>query len=113
MKYILLGAALALSACNGTPTAIPSSPAVIADATKIDELSALSAETLYTTASTMGNSLSRLGVIDRARFQALDAEAYRYLEVTRAAYKTGNASTFAEGLGNLNVTIGKIRDLKK
>lgn len=112
-----LGLAIALSAgvvgCKQGPEGIASTPAEVADTTKVDEQAALGAEVLYTTASTLGNTLSRAGAIDRAKFQALDAKAYDYLLAVRAAYKAGNSGGFVEALSHLNDVVGQIRDLNK
>lgn len=113
MRKIVLALALALGACNGAPVGVPSAPAEVANQTKVDEQAALGAEVLYTTASTFGNTLSRTGVVDRVKFQALDARAYNALLIVRNAYRAGNSADFVSGLAQLNALVAEIRDLKE
>lgn len=86
----LLALLCALPACATVPT----SPAAVADNTLIDEKVGIAATIGYTAASTLGNRLSRLGVINRAQFQALDQKGYDAVLAIRAAYLAGNASSY-------------------
>jgi len=114
MRKVLIAMALMMtSACSWLPNGVASSPAEIADQTVVDEKIATGAEVLYTTASTLGNTLSRNGLIDRAQFQVLDERAYQALVAVRAAYKTGNSADFLTAYSNLTVAVAAIRDLKE
>lgn len=113
MKRLVFALTLALGACTNFPAGVASSPAEIADQTVVDEKIATGAEVLYTTASTLGNTLSKNGLIDRAQFQVLDERAYQALLAVRAAYKTGNSADFLTAYSNLTVAVAAIRDLKE
>lgn len=111
LAVLVLFAAVA-AGCSG-PAGVASTPAEVAASTKVDEQAAIGAEVLYTTASTFGNTLSRAGLINRERFQQLDAKAYKALLLVRSAYRAGNADSFAVALAELNNLAKQIRDLKE
>lgn len=109
---LLLPAALA--GCGGGGAgAIPTSPAAVADGTVLDEKAAITAETAYTAASTLGLRLAEAGIIDRAKFKAADERAYRATLLVRGAYITGNAETFASAISQVNDAVAEIRELAK
>lgn len=107
MKHLALTCLLALSAC----TLPPIQPATVANATTLDERTGIAATTGYTAASVLGNRLSRAGIIDRARFKALDNQGYAAVLAIRAAYDAGNATGYAEAITKANAAVDAIKGL--
>lgn len=105
---LLAAAALALGAC--VPS-LPESPGSVANQTRLDEQARIAAGLAYVTASTLGNRLSRAGLIDRQRFQALDAAAFSALQRVREAYAAGNAASYTAALAQLHSLISGINAL--
>lgn len=111
MRKLLLALAIcaALPACATMPLA----PADVANATVLDEKVGIAATVGYTAASTLGNRLSRLGVIPRAQFQALDQRGYDAVIAIRAAYLTGNATSYFEAVEQAKTATAAIGGLVK
>lgn len=111
MKRLLIAAALCLlplAAC------VPSEgPATTANVTVLDEQVGIGAEAAYTTAATLGAALAQAGVIDKAKFQALDRQAYDALLVVRTAYAAGNATDYATAATKVYATVAQIKALVK
>ncbi len=91
MKRILIAAALALSACATIP-AIPPAPASVANASTLDEQTALAVELAYQAAAT---AVLATGLATKPAVKAADRKAYAAVKAVRAAYDTGNASSYA------------------
>lgn len=122
-KFLLAIPLLLLAACAGSTglTGIPTAPVEIADATTLDEKTAIAVETLYTAAAEAGTLAFRLGVakvttdptalrddfcaVVKTGYTAPDqGAAVRKLEcqlraardATRSAYDAGNAASYAQ-----------------
>ncbi len=105
-----IAASLALSGCDLAP---PTSPGQVAETTVLDEKAGIAAETMYTTATTLGATLARAGLIARVKFKEADNRAYNALLVVRSAYRAGNANNYAAALAELTVAVGEINALVK
>lgn len=110
MRYLVLAALLALSACAGT---LPTGPSNVAEATVLDEKIGIGAEAAYTTATKLGTALARAGLIDKAKFKGADAKAYAALAAVRTAYRAGNATSYAAAIAELYAAVADIRALVK
>ena len=108
-RLIAAALLLALPACATLPTA----PAAVADKTVLDEKIGIAATVGYTAASTLGNRLSRLGVIPRAQFQALDQRGYDAVIAIRAAYLAGNATNYLAAIEQAKAATAAIGGLVK
>lgn len=108
IRLVLAALLLALPACATLP-----GPAVIAERTVLDEKVGIAATVGYTAASTLGNRLSRLGVIPRPAFQALDQRGYDAVIAIRAAYLTGNAATYDKAIEQAKAATVAIGELVK
>lgn len=99
MIKLLLAVALALAGTGCTALSeIPPSPSAVADTTAADEQAALAVELAYKGARMAAELAVDAGVLEgeaAARVAALDRTAYRAVLVTRAAYETGNADSYA------------------
>jgi hypothetical protein len=105
MRSIFAALALAsLSACNFGVA----SPGTVAAKSTLDEKAGITAETTYVAVSKMGVALVTFGALDKARFKALDADAYGALLAVRAAYQAGNATDYARAISRLNAAVGQI-----
>jgi hypothetical protein len=130
MKKLLipvLAMALGLAGCGITPTSVASAGAVAADTvgapapstvankTVLDEKAAIGLETAYTVAAKAATTLIRAKVItDPAtikRIGDLDNQAFLALAAVRAAYRTGNATSYVQAFNEANVAIAAIREL--
>lgn len=101
MRLILgIAAALALSACSaigGLPTP-PTSPGQVANTTVLDEKLAIAVEGAYKAARTVIEAATDAGLIRGAtatRAALLDNQAYAAVQRVRAAYRAGNATSYA------------------
>lgn len=101
MKKIALAslAALALSGCGLMSALLPLPPAPATAANKIvlDEQVALSVEFAYQAAASSIGAFADAGLLtgDKARRAAeIDRKAYRAVLAVRAAYDTGNATSY-------------------
>lgn len=79
MKRLLIAACLALASCG---------PVGIQSANTIAAKSVIAANDLYAHASKAGEDLVKLGLLDKAKFQAADAKAYAVLIDVRAGRAT-------------------------
>lgn len=109
IRLSVAAALLALSAC----ATLPAAPVVVADKTVLDEKVGIAATVGYTAASTLGNRLSRLGVIPRAQFQALDQRGYDAVLAIRTAYLAGNATNYLEAVERAKAATAAIGGLVK
>lgn len=105
MRRLLLAAALAASALTVSACSpMASEPATVADKTKLDEQSMLSAETLYYSGNTLAQiafDTGKLTADQRAKVKAADNKAYSALLTLRAAYRAGNSKSYFEALSEL------------
>lgn len=108
-KFAILLALAALPAC----ATLPVTPATIANATTLDEKVGIAATVGYTAASTLGNRLSKLGVINRVQFQALDNTGYAAALAIRAAYLAGNATNYLAAIEQAKAATTSIGELVK
>lgn len=100
LKMILMIALVApmlmLAGCQ--PTGIPTSPGQIANQTVLDEKGAIAVETAYTAAARAAALAIRSGLVTDstkiARIGQLDRQAFAAVQSVRAAYNTGNASSY-------------------
>lgn len=109
-KYLI---ALAASAMLPACATMPLAPADVANATVLDEKAAIAAEAGYTATSILGNRLSRLGIIPRPAFQALDAKGYAAIQAVRIAYNASNATSYAKALEDAKAATVAIGELVK
>jgi hypothetical protein len=93
MKAILLPIALALSGCGAdtTPVAKLPAPAEVANATTLDEQTALAIELAYQAAA---QTMLVTGAAKIPAVKAADQRAYTAVKAVRAAYDAGNASSY-------------------
>lgn len=107
----LAAAALSLSACTGT--GLNSTPAGVADQTRLDEQVGIGAEVAYTTATKLGTALATAGVIDKAAFKRADAKAYAALLTVRSAYRAGNSADYITASAQVYAAVAEIQALVK
>lgn len=91
--------ALTLLAGCSAITNPPPSPGHVADQTIIDEQVALGVETLYQGWEIMVRTGIDLGLVRgslAAELQAYDRDIFRYVQLARQAYDTGNTASYAE-----------------
>lgn len=98
--YVLMAGVLATAAALVATAcvAVPASPVAIADATVLDEQAALAAELAYQAAGTAVLAAKAAGLVPAGAepcVAELDRQAYRELGRVRAAYRAGNAATYA------------------
>lgn len=79
MKRIIIAAALALSACTNSG---------INSANVAAEQATTAANDFYTHASRAGEDLVKAGLLDKAKYQAADAQAYAILQKVRLGQAT-------------------------
>ena len=95
---------LALPGCTmtGLLDDVPTAPVELADRTSVDEQVGLTVTLAYTAASKVAALSIETGVItDRATIRkigALDRTAFAAVEAVEAAYRTGNAESYAAAL---------------
>lgn len=97
MKLLMLVAAPALALCACLPTAALPPPAVVADATTIDERSALAIEVAYSSAGQLLEFAVDRGWLKgetARRADAIDARAQAAVNAARRAYDAGNADSY-------------------
>jgi len=111
MKSIALFAALALSAC-ASPLAsvpgIPAAPVVVADQTVLDEQAGAAVELAYKAFRTgleLATDAGKLRGANATKAAALDNRAYVAVQAVRAAYRTGNATSYGEAVKQARVAI--------
>jgi hypothetical protein len=83
-------------------------PATVADKTVLDEQGILACELAYKAARIAVETGVDAGLIKgqaATRFASLDNRAYAALGVARAAYRTGNAASYAEALRQAQTAI--------
>ena len=96
-KIILASFLLPLSAC----ASIPTSPVVVANTTALDEKSLLAVESMYKAEVVLIEVGVKSGKIQgdlATRVKQLDNRAYLAVLGARAAYATGNSSSYFEAL---------------
>lgn len=111
---------LALPACGVTAgsvagpvldASIPTKPVDVADRTTLDERLATGATVSYTAASRLGTALASAGLIDKARFKALDNQGYTAVLAVKAAYDAGNAASYVAAIDRVNAAVAGINTL--
>jgi hypothetical protein len=123
MRRLILMSALLLTlpACGVTTGAgmagpvldatVPTKPVDVADKTTLDERLATGATVSYTAASRLGTALASAGLIDKARFKALDAQGYAAVLAVKAAYDASNAASYAAAIDRVNAAVAGINTL--
>lgn len=99
MRRILYAAALAFTVSACTP--LPSAPVEVADTTLLDEKAGQGVELAYKafrTALEVATDAGLLTGANASRAADADKRAYSAVLSVRAAYRTGNASTYANAL---------------
>jgi hypothetical protein len=111
MKKLLLLLALLfavpLTACANLPT-IPTSPGQVADSTKLDEQTAVTAHLAYKSWRLAVETSVNAGLIKgqlAAHVAQLDNQLYSALQAVDAAYASGNATNYAAAVGAFNTAI--------
>jgi hypothetical protein len=107
-KFAILAAAcLALTGCAGLG-GLPSSPAAVAESTVLDEQGALGVELAYKalrTALELAVDTGALRGEAATRAAALDNRAYGAVFAARAAYRAGNATSYAQAVTDARAAI--------
>lgn len=96
MKFMLFAAALALAACTNTTVQTVGSQAVVA------------ADATYVAASKFGETMVKLGKLDKTRFKDLDNRAYAALLAVRAARNSANATDVTTATANLSTAVAAL-----
>jgi hypothetical protein len=110
MKKILLilGAALALSACNPTAAGPVSTPAEVSNRTAMDEQAAVSVELAYKAFRTALELAVDAGVLkgdNAVKAAKADQTAYNAILVMRAAYKTANSEDYLNAARSAKIAV--------
>lgn len=110
MRRILIAtaAAFTLGACVPTLGNIPSTPRSVADQSVLDERAAIAVEASYKAFRTVLESLVDAGMITgetATRAAELDNRAYAAVQAVRAAYRTGNAESYAAAVNEARQAI--------
>lgn len=105
MRKLLFAAvaSLGLAACVPTIGNLPSTPATVANETLLDERAAIAVESAYAGARTVLEALVDAGMItgtSASRAAELDRQAYSAVQRVRAAYRAGNADSYAEAVND-------------
>lgn len=115
MCLLLLPVMLVFSGCTpGSVSAIPAAPVVAADQTVLDERAMIAAEQSYLAVGAAIEAATSAGILKGAaasRVERLDALAMEAVVALRAAYDTGNATSFGEALARAKSTIAQISAL--
>lgn len=113
MKRIILASfLLPLSAC----ASIPTSPAVLANTTVLDEKGLLAVESMYKAEVILIEIGIRSGQVHGAlatKVKVLDNKAYLAVLGARAAYATGNSSTYIGALAAAKAAIADLMGVVK
>lgn len=115
----LLAAALVLPGCTGIMSrlsAVPASPAAVANSTTLDEQGALAVELAYKAARIAMETAVDAGLVKGSRatsVAAADNKAYAAVQVARRAYMAGNATDYATGLASARLAIADLLALLK
>lgn len=123
MKKILTLAAasllLSLSGCAGLMSAfsaVPASPAAVANTTVLDEQAALGVELAYKAARIAMETAVDAGILKGARatqLAAADNKAYAAIQVARRAYQAGNATDYQSGVASARLAVADLLALLK
>jgi len=92
---VALSAAAMTSACDIAP---PATPSTVAQTTILDEQVAITAELAYKAARLAAETATDAGLVKGRRatsIAAADNRAHRAVQAVRAAYRTGNATSYA------------------
>ena len=114
MKRLIGAIALLMLAACTTPGSIPPGPSVIADQTTMDERTVIAFDTAVSTAADLATVAVKAGLVKGAnldRLAALSAKARAAVLALGAAYRAGNATGYAEAIGQANSAIAGIRSL--
>src|SRR6478735_3364815 len=106
---------LGIAACTGfaVPGGLSGSPGEVADTTVLDERAALSTELAYKALRLALETAADAGALtgDRARQVAtLENRAYAAVLAVRAAYRAGNARTYATAVDEARASIAAALD---
>lgn len=96
-RYLILCAALSLTACAPMADIVGNNGTAIsnaADKTTLDEQAGIDATAAYVATSKLGYVLAKNGLIDKAAFKAADNKGYAAVQVIHDAYETGNAANY-------------------
>lgn len=111
-KLFLAAAALSLSLTGcaglGTLASVPTSPGQVADQTVLDEQAALGVELAYKAFRTALEVAVDAGLLRgqrAAQAATLDNRAYEAVQAARAAYRSGNAASYAQAVTNARAAI--------
>ena len=115
-KKLITGSllAIALSGCTALPTllgSIPAAPVGVADRTVLDEQALTALELAYKGGRIAVEAGVDLGFIRgevATRLAVLDDRAFKALGAARAAYRAGNADSYASALRDGQATITAI-----
>lgn len=111
--YLALAAPLALSGC-ATVGNLPEAPVEVADSTVLDEQSMLAIEVAYKAAGLAIEAAVDAGIIRgeaATRVASLDRGAYEAVLAVRAAYRAGNATSYANALTEARSAVSGLLDL--
>jgi hypothetical protein len=119
MKYLIVLAALALTACGpsdimsaGTVAVPP--PVAVANRTILDEQIGKGAEIFYKGARTAMELAVDAGLIKGGvalKAQMIDGALFEAIGVVRAAYRAGNAKDYADAAEEVKILAGQLTDI--
>lgn len=120
MKRLMIAAALcvvALSGCDqiGAVNSLPT-PSTVAEKTTLDEKAGLAVDLAYQAANRAVFFAAKAGFLTPAQKAAaadIDADAYTAVQATRAAYKAGNATTYADAVSAALQAVARLQSLTK
>jgi hypothetical protein len=105
-----LGSAGSAAAVAADAAGVPP-PVTVADRTLLDEKVATTATVSYSAASRLGARLAKAGLIDKARFKALDNQGFEAVLALEKAYRAANAASFRAALDQINAAVASINGL--
>ena len=99
MRRLLIAVALAAAVSLGACTLdAPATPSTVAQKSVLDEQVAITAELAYKAARLAAETATDAGLVKGRRatsIAAADNRAHRAVQAVRAAYRTGNATSYA------------------
>lgn len=107
LRQAVLCVGLALAGC----ATLQPAPSTIANATVLDEKAAIAVELTYQAAALSATTARRAGIIGDARWadvQAIDRRAYAAVLAVRAAYRTGNSTTYNAAFAEARNTLAAL-----
>lgn len=113
-RFLPLALCASLSGCAALPLlfggAIPA-PASVANQTTLDEKLGIAVTDAYTAASTLGYTLAKNGLIDKAQFKLRDQQGYDAVVALRAAYLAGNSTSYITAIAQAQQAVSAIAAL--